>query len=196
MVGIKKYKKGFTLVELMLYATIFCVVIAVMAGFLWNIILGNIKETGYQEAQQNARFVLSKISQETKKATAINTPLPGATSNILSLAMATPNLDPTIFDVDSGRLRIRYGFPEKVSYLTSDQVIIDNLQFTNLSYPGTPGTIRLEMVINRANPGNRVEYQASVNLKSTISLVHGGAAILPPHLSQLQYRWRNDNGGE
>jgi len=196
MAKIKKGEKGLTLVELMIYSAIFCTVMTVMTGFLWNIIFGNIKETSYQEVQQNARFALSKISQETKKATGINTPLPGATSNTLSLIMATPELNPTVFDVDSGRLRITRGPLGRSSYLTSDQVMVSSLQFTNVSYSGTPGTVQAKIVIGHINPGNRNEYQASVNLESTISLLPGGAAALSPHLSQLRYRWRSDSGEE
>ncbi|GAI31695.1 unnamed protein product, partial [marine sediment metagenome] len=59
--------------------------------------------------------------------------------------------------------------------LTSDQVTVSSLRFTNLSYQDTPGTIRIEMTIDHINPGARIEYQASIDLRSTISLVPGGA---------------------
>ena len=185
--------RGFTLVEFIIYVGILSIVLVLITGFLWTIVLGNIKETSFLEIQQNARFALAKIIHETKKATGINS----AGDNFLSLQMADPNLNPTVFDVDGGKLRITQGTNGPYD-LTSDQVIVSALTFTNLSYPDTPGTIQIEMTIDYINPGNLMEYQASVNLKSTVALILGGAAapVLPSYLAQLHYRWRNDDGGE
>lgn len=186
--------KGFTLVELIIYIAIIGTIFIVMTGFLWNVILGNIKETAYQEIQQNSRFAMIKITQEIKKATGINIPLPGNSANSLSLVMAVPHLNPTVFDVVGGKLRITQGISGPYE-LTSDQVIVSNLQFDNLSYPDTPGTIRIEMIVDHINPGARAEYEASISLRSSISLVPGGAEARP-YLAQFHYRWRNDDGGE
>lgn len=165
--------QGFTLIEFIIYTTIVGIMLVLMIGFLWNIILGSIKETAYQEVQQNSRFALIKITQEIKKATGINNPLPGdPPANSLSLSIADPNLDPTVFDILDGKLRITQGTLGSYE-LTSNQVQVRNLQFTNLSYADTPGTIQTEIIIDHINPTDRVEYQASVNLKSTTSLLVG-----------------------
>ncbi len=171
--------KGFTLVEFIIYITILTTILVSITGFLWLVVLGNIKETSYQEIQQNGRFAMTKITQEIKKATGVNHPLPGnPPSDSLSLFIADPNLNPTIFDVVDGKLRITQGTNTPFE-LTSDQVIVSNLQFTNLSYSDTPGIIRIEMTVDHVNPGNRGEYQASIDLTSSISLVPGGA-VTPP----------------
>jgi type II secretory pathway pseudopilin PulG len=189
--------QGFTLVEFIIYIAILAPILVLITGFLLLIVLGNIKETAYREVQQNARFALTKITQEIKKANSINSPSPGPpptnSANSLSLTMADGSL--TIFDFFDGKLRITKG-SSPISYdLTSDQVIVSNLKFTNLSYPDTPGTIRVEMTIDHLNPGNRREYQASINLTSSVSLVPG-RIVSPSYLTQLHYRWRNDDGGE
>jgi len=103
----------------------------------------------------------------------------------------------TTFSVTEDKLRITQGSPPVSSYLTSDEVKISKLEFTNLSYSNTPGAVRVEITIDHINPGSRSEYQASVNLNSTIALLpEEGVVPVPPHLSQLHYRWRNDDGGE
>ncbi|MFQ6049724.1 MAG: PilW family protein [Candidatus Paceibacterales bacterium] len=167
--------RGFTLIEFLLYIGILVMVLVLTGGFLWDIIFGNIKETSYQEVQQNSRFVLVKITQEIKKATGINSPTPGTASTTLSLAMAATSTDPTVFDLVNEKLRITQSTSSPYE-MTSNQVIVTNLQFTNLSYPDTPGTIRIEMTIDHINPGSRSEYEASASFKSTVSLVEGGAA--------------------
>jgi len=165
---------GFTLIEFLLYIGILVTILALTGGFLWNIIFGSIKEASYQEVQENGRFILAKITQEVKKATGINSPLAGATSTTLSLAMAATSTDPTVFDLVNGQLKITRGASGPYE-LTSDQITVSNLRFTNLSYPDTPGTIRIEITLEHVNPGNRIEYQASADFKSTVSLVPGGA---------------------
>lgn len=182
--GLKSYKLkpkhgGFTLVEFIIYIAILATILILISGFLWTIVLGNIKETSYREVQQNGRFALTKISQGIKKATGIISPTAGNSDISLYLQMADPSLNPTIFEVDNGKLITTQGTSGSYE-LTTDQVIVSSLQFTNLSYENTPGTIKIEMQIDHINPGNRMEYQASVNLKSSISLLPGGAAVPSP----------------
>jgi len=167
---------GFTLIEFLLYLGIFVIVLVLTSGFLWNIIFGSIKASAYQEVQQNGSFAMTKITQEIKKALDISSPLPGVTSNSLSLTMASSTLDPTIFDIAGGQLKISSGSPPDFQYLTSRQVVVSNLQFSNLSYEGKPGTVRIEMTLEHLNPDGRSEYQARLDLKSTVSLLPGGAA--------------------
>ena len=167
-------KKGFTLIEFLIYIAIVGSILVLMTGFFWNIVFGSVKENSYQEIQQNGRFAMTKITQEIKKANEINNPLPGNSADFLSLAMANPDFNPTIFDLNEGELRITQGTTGSFE-LTTDRVIVSNLLFTNLSYPDTPGTIRIEMRINHLNPANRSEYEALIDFKSTVSLVPGGA---------------------
>ena len=166
--------KGFTLIELIIYLAILVIILVLLSEFLWNIVLGSVKETANLEVQQNGRFTMAKISSEIKKAAGINYPQPGISADSLSLIMADSQLNPTIFDVSAGKLRIARG-TQGAYELTSDQVIVSNLRFANLSYPNTPGTIKIEMTIDYKNPENRSAYQASINLDSTVSLFSGGA---------------------
>lgn len=151
-------QKSFTLIELLIYSAVISAVLLAASAFLWNIVWGNIKETAFQEAQQNSRFALTKITQEIKKAKSIIAPSPGFPQNSISLEMANASLSPTIFDLDQQKIRMTQGVNPPV-FLTSDQAIITNFLFTNLSYPATPGAVRAE--IN--------------DLKSTISLLPGAA---------------------
>jgi len=167
--------KGFTLIELLIYIAIVGVILVLITGFFWNIALGYIKENSYQELQQNGRFALMKMKQEIKKAKSIISPTPGFSVNSLSLEMANPSLNPTIFDLSGGKLRIKQG-TNPFYDLTTDRVVISNLQFTNLSYTETPGTIRIEMEMRHLNPGGLSAYQAAINFKTTVSLLEGGAS--------------------
>lgn len=165
-------KKSFTLIELLIFIAILSLFLISITGFFSNFISSNIKEQSYQEVQQNGRFAMTKITQEIKKAIGINNPAPGSSANSLSLIMSGPNLNPTIFDVSGGKLRITQGASVPIE-LTTDQVVVSNLQFTNLSYLNTPGTLRVEMTLESLNPSGKTEYQASLDLKATVSLLKG-----------------------
>jgi Tfp pilus assembly protein PilW len=160
---------GFTLIELVIYIAILSLVLVSITGFFLNTTAGNMKESSYQEVQQNGRFVMTKITQETKKAIGINSPAAGSSNNSLSLVMSDQNLNPTIFDLSGGKIRITQGSSAPIE-LTTDQVVVNSLQFTNLSYSGTPGTVRAEINMEYLNPANKIEYQASLDLKTTVSL--------------------------
>ena len=167
-------RKGFTLIELLVYIGIIGSVLVLATGLLWNVIFGNIKENSYQEVQQNTRFALTKMSQEIKKATGINNPAIGFFDDNLSLSMANPNFNPTNFDVFDNKLRMSQGSNQ--FFLTSDRTIVSDIKFTNLSYPGTPGAVRIEMVLSHVVPDNQRAYLAEINSISTVSLLPGGAA--------------------
>lgn len=167
--------KGFTLIELIIYIGIVTAILLVIFNFAWEVIYGNIKSQAIREVQQNARFSMEIIARTIKEAKAINSPNLGSSANSLSLEMTDSNLNPTVFDVSDNKLRIAQGANNPYE-LTNDRVIVSNLLFANLSYENTPGTIKIEISINHVNPTGRSEYQASFGLKSTISLVPGGAA--------------------
>lgn len=166
---------GFTLIEFLIYLLIFALISTSMIVFFWQIFFGSIKENSYLEVQQNGYFAIMKMGQEIKKARGIIFPSPGSTADSLSLEMANPSFNPTVFDLSQGMLRIIQGQNPPI-FLTADRVIVSNLSFTNLSYPNTPGTVRVEIEIEHLNPENRIEYQASIDLKSTFSLFEGGAS--------------------
>ena len=162
-------KRGFTLIELLMYIAILGIVLVLITGFFWNIILGYIKENSYQELQQNGRFALTKITQEIRKAKSINIPTQGGVSDSITLEMANSQENPTIFDLDNGKLIITKGSGVS-SEITTDRIVVSNLKFTNLSYDNTAGTIRIELDLEHINPANIATYKASINLITTVSL--------------------------
>lgn len=162
------FQTGFTLIEFLIYLGIVSGILIMIFGFGWQIILGNIKSQAIREVQQNTRFALEKISRTVLAASAINSPAAALTGASLSLTMRDIALNPTIFDVADGRLRIRQA--GKGPYeLTSDRVRVANLQFINISYGASAG-VRVQMTLKYFNPNNLREYEASFEMEETTSL--------------------------
>ncbi len=171
-----KNNKGFTLIELIIYSAILIVVLSVFLNFIWEIVYGNVKTQAIREVQQNGRFAMEKIMRTIQESTLINIPVSGESADSLSLEIENKKLNPVIFDVVDKILRITQE-KEDLYSLTNNRVRVDSLQFTNLSYAQTPGTIRIEMTISHQNEGNRREYDVSQDFVSTISLFKGGALL-------------------
>jgi len=145
------------------------VILVTIFNFGWEIIYGDAKSQAMREVQQNSRLAIEKITENILVASDINNPSPGNTSNSLSLSMQDLSLDPTIFEVVDNKLRVTQG-ESGPRELTNNRVKITNLQFTNLSYTDTPGTVRVQIAIEHVNPNNLNQYEASLDTKDTISL--------------------------
>ena len=161
--------KGFTLIELVIYIGIVAVILIVLFNFGWEIIYLNVKSQAWREVQQNSRLAMEKITESILGASTVNSPLPGNSTNLLSLAMQDLNLDPTIFEIKADKLTITQGGTGPYQ-LTNNRVKVINLQFTNLSYQDAPGTIKVQLTIEHVNPNNLNQYEASLDTEDTISL--------------------------
>lgn len=138
------FMKGFTLLELLIYIAIFSVLALASSSLLWQITKNNNQNYILVELEDNARFCLKKISQTIRQAQAINEPLIGQNSNLLSLQMANPNSNPVVFQVQNNQLTMTLG-SQGPYVLTTDQIVISSLLFTNLSYENTPGLIKTNL---------------------------------------------------
>jgi len=166
-----KKNKGFTLVELIVYSGIVAVGFVAIIYFLLNIVNISVKAKSTLEVQYNARFATERISHEIRGATGINVAQSvfGSNPGVLSLEMADPLKNPTIFDVSENRLRIKQG-SNPVYELTSDEVKVANLIFTNLSQTKTPENIKINLTIERVNPENNPDWQASEGLETAVAV--------------------------
>jgi len=161
--------RGFTLIEFLLYITIVATVVLIAGGIGLNVLLGKAKLSALQEVSQNARFSIEKIAYEVRNAEAINSPAPGLASSTLSLQMAVAGVNPTVFDLSNGVLRIQEGTSDAIN-LTSSEVTVSSVQFLNVSYSGTPGTVRVEMTVTFTNPDNRQEYTVEQTFYTTANV--------------------------
>jgi prepilin-type N-terminal cleavage/methylation domain-containing protein len=159
-------KKGFTLIEFLIYISIFASILVLTFGFFWDTIFSNIQENIRQEIQENGQFSIFKISREIKRAKSIIFPSQGSSGNYLSLEMSDLSLNPTIFELENGKLKITQGGNSSY-FLTTDSVKVEEISFSNLSFNQTPGIIKMEIKISSLNP----LYQNSMIFKSSFSLL-------------------------
>lgn len=162
--------RGFTLIELIIYAGIVAFILTVASTFAWQIIQGNIKLGALREVEQNANLAMEKIVTSIKNASKIVKPEEGGDeTDFLYLTMQDLDRTLTKFKISNDKITIQVG-EAKPYPLTTDLVKITNLKFINLSGEDSPGTVRIEMTIQYLNPSGRPEYEASVNLENTVNI--------------------------
>lgn len=161
--------RSFTLIELIIYIGIVSAILLVAVNFGWQVVYGNVKSQAIREVQQNSRLAMEKIANSVLAASDIDTPALGNSHTELELIMQEAGISPTIFEVDDNTLTMKQGtgIPHQ---LTSDRVEVTSLQFTNVSYAGTPGAIKVQLTIEHVNPNNLNQYEVSLDTEETISL--------------------------
>jgi len=95
-----------------------------------------------QEVQANARTALNLISQNILKSNGVN----NINDSILELSMSDSGDDPTIINLNNNILYIKQGSADAVA-VTSNEVKITNLVFTDLTSTSDKENIKIELTM-------------------------------------------------
>lgn len=164
-----KNTRAFTLIELIVYMGILTVVLLSVVNFSWEVVYGDAKARAAREVQQGSRLAMEKISEAILGASGITSPITGASSTSLSLAMQNPDLNPTMIQLADGRLTIAQG-GEGPYELTNNRISVTDFQVANVSYPDTPGTVKIQMTVGYLNPSNIDYLDAFLDSETSVSL--------------------------
>lgn len=162
-------KKGFTLIEMLLYLSILSIVVLALSSFLYLSYSSRVKATVIAEVEQQGNQIMSIINQNIRNSQSITSPAAGVSAGSITLAEYSAPLSPTIFSQSVNKLQITEGATSAVD-ITSNRVIVSSLTFQNLSRASTPGIIRIQFTLSHVNPSNIGEYIYSKTFTSTTSL--------------------------
>lgn len=165
----KSLTAGFTLIELLVYISISSVVLLIASAFFISLLRSQVKNQVVNEVEDQGREVLQVITQAVRNAQSINSPLPGTSSSTLSLGVSDATKNPTIFDLQEGRVRIKEGEGNAV-FLTNSRIVVSGLLFQNITKPGSAGAVRISFTISHINPEGRQEYNYQKEFISAASL--------------------------
>lgn len=171
----KNNKKGFTLVEMMMYVAIMVVVGSVFVVFIPQVTRENAYIQAKGEVLDNITSVMDLMVREIKHSSGVypSTTVFIANPGQLSLetrfnTIATEESTFVDFYVDSNRLYVKRE-EEAIQQLTSDKVKINSLVFTNLNAGGSYPVIRIVLTASYDSTSQEVMAQSSVTLTSTVS---------------------------
>lgn len=177
-----RYKtNGFTLVELILYVVLVGILLTAGAIFASDVVYSSVKGRVRAKVQHEATFAMEKMRQEIVKGTSITAPLQGNSDNILNLFIPGTPPSLTCFQVSSDNiLQVSYGgnaaAPASCNTtwqnLTSGEVEVIAINFANISSGTSLGeeAVKIQMTLKNKNPSGKKEFDAEVNLETSISL--------------------------
>jgi Tfp pilus assembly protein PilW len=162
-------KRGYSLIELLLYVGLSATIISAVAVFFYFVSFTKTKIQTITEVENEGQMVVEIISQNIRNAQKVNLPNLGESGEVLSLQSANPNEDPIVFSLENGRIKMQKGSSLEF-FLTSDRLEVTNLTFRNLSNATSRATIRAEFSIRRKNPTQRAEFSWQKNFYTTANL--------------------------
>lgn len=159
--------------EILIYiAVLAMIILAVSVFFTWTI-KTNAKVKVAREVLDNAQRVMAIMTYEIKEAKSIYTPTSTSTQLSLETTHYLPSGESSSY-IDfylCGTATTTLCFKKEsqdLVVLTFDRLEVNNLEFTLIGT--TTPSVKIDLGINFKNPQNRPEYQAVINLTSTVSL--------------------------
>lgn len=155
--------KGFTLIELIVYVALFAIFITGAILFSFDVIYGREKSFNQQIVQQNARIALSRITYEVRRAQDIQSLSP--TQLIL-----TNGVSQTTISLEGQTIRFSSGGLGPYD-LTSNQVAVTNLLFTDLTSPGNDAkSVSITLTLRQAEPAASGQLTAETQISQSVEL--------------------------
>lgn len=166
---IQNYKKGFTLMEILVYLAVLVMVISAVLTFLVWAIKSNTKAKAMREVSDAGNRVMEIMTREIREAESIYTPTSAAAQlSLETLHYLSPGENAGYLDFylcDGTTLCFKKESDSPIA-LTPDNIEVSHLEFTQMA----TSSVQINLEINYKNPQNRPEYQASINLISSASL--------------------------
>ena len=169
--GQASFKRGFTIVEILVSVAIFSIVLLAIISFILWMNYYNAKTKADREVSENARRILNVMTYEVRGAKSVYTPT--TTSNQLSLEITRylPSGESYSF-IDffiCGSALCMKKESQNPIILNSESVEISLLTFSEI-LNGTKPSVKINLTVNYKNPNNDSGNYASVSLTSTASL--------------------------
>ena len=161
-------KKGFTLIEFLLYIGLAAVILVVMTMLLNGFLDSRFRSQSVAEVEQQGLAAIQEMIATVRVAEVINSPSSSNSSTTLSLKTSNASTTPTLFFLNNGVLMIQEGASSSVA-LTNDLVDASSLNFKNLMVSNATGTIQINFRLDRANVGKSL-YQYGDNFSASASL--------------------------
>jgi len=154
-------KKGFTLVELLLYMVILSTMLGVLTSFVVMTYKVRVKSQVVAEVEQQGSQTMDIITQAVRNSTAINLPVSQASGSTLTINGST-----TTFDMNANKIRMNDGTTYDI---VSNKVVANGLLFTNVTETGGPGSVRIQFTLTYNNISGTNEYDYAKTFYATAS---------------------------
>lgn len=138
VMGYKLEDKGFTLIEVIIYAAVTVIILTFAILSAYQIIEGSDRAEHQRQLAENQRFLEQKIYWLLQGVSTIDVPVSGATGAVLSVNKLNFPDNPVVIDVDAGVVRLKRGTGAALAITDEAYVEAQNISFHQLSLSGHP----------------------------------------------------------
>lgn len=156
----KNGKKGFSLVETIIYVVIFSMFVTGAASFLNTISASRLNSQMVLEINDQGSKAMKTMTQSLRNASQVNSPTISNTASNLSLVTGVASTTPTVFSLSGGVLYVTEGGGGDMA-LTNNKVVVSDLLFSNLSRPSTSNIIKISFKLTSINATSSLGGQYS-----------------------------------
>lgn len=187
-----KADKGFTLVEVLLYATVFAIAASFLVGILVIALRVQNRETASAEVTQQAEFVMQNIQYYVRGSALIDLDVPnGQATSTLKLLTTGSSTDPTLIYANATKTAIYIKQGSSEAYrLTNDKVNIGNFNVTKYENPGGHAIAQIDLTLNYNTSTAPQFSDISKTLRSAIARVSAAtfdSNLLPNSSGNLDF---------
>jgi len=164
-------KEGFTLIEVLAYISVLVIIISCVVSLLFWAVGSASKSKAIREVSNNSKRALDVLGYEISGAKSVYGSTTNQTQLSLETAMYLPEGESNSyldFYVSGGVLYMKKESQSPIP-MTSDNVEIANILFSQISTTANFPSIQISLEINYKNPSNRPEHSATIQSTSTFS---------------------------
>ena len=161
-------RRGTTLIEVLLYSLLVSGLLFVVSYFAMDAIGNKSKNDAGAEVNDNAQIITEQITSTIRNAREIQFPANMGQSDS-ALIITSGDGHQKNYNLADGQLQVSDNGGVPIA-LTSANIVVSNLIFTNLTMPSTKGNIRIQMDMAFRNPSGAVEFTASIKIDTSATL--------------------------
>ncbi len=142
----RKYARGFTLIELVLYMGILAMLLTVLSSMFSSVVSTQIASKATSSVDQVGRYLLAKLSYDSRSSSAILIPAtPGANTNTLQITRNSINYT---YSLDSNNnLQVINNSTGEANLLNGYDTQVTNLQFFRIGSGANTDTVQVMFTI-------------------------------------------------
>lgn len=162
-------KKGFTMIEMLLYLGLITMILVAVSAFFSVLMEARIKNQTIVEVDSQGVQIMQAITQAARNSNEINSPARGSAATALSLASEDSSKNSTIIGLNGQNVYIQEGSQGQV-LLNNSQVKISNFSFANFSRANTNGIVSVSFTVTYNNSTGKNEYDFSKTFYGSAAL--------------------------
>jgi prepilin-type N-terminal cleavage/methylation domain-containing protein len=166
-----KHENGFTLIELLVYIALTSILIAIMSQVFLATVAIRLESQNTTSVQQDARYMLSRISYDIRRATAINAPSLGQQASAASMLIHENGADMVYaYSLSGTDLILTVG--TQSAQLNSDGSQVTSLSISRMGNSATLPEAKdtLSIMLTLSDSGETQINSQTLQMRTTVGL--------------------------